>query len=53
MPRHALHSPPRTVLKLNERIFRFCVRDRHAPEALDDGFDPSRPSMGGRPKDAN
>lgn len=25
-------DPPRTVLKLNERIFRFCTRDRHAKE---------------------
>jgi hypothetical protein len=25
-------EPPRTVLKLNERIFRFCMRDHHAKE---------------------
>lgn len=25
-------DPPRTVLKLNERVFRFCTRDRHAKE---------------------
>jgi hypothetical protein len=25
-------DPARTVLKLNERIFRFCTRDRHARE---------------------
>jgi hypothetical protein len=25
-------DPVRTVMKLNERIFRFCTRDRHAKE---------------------
>ena len=35
-------DPVRTVMKLNERIFRFSVRDRHAKELYQTkGVDPS------------
>jgi hypothetical protein len=35
-------DPARTVLKLNERIFRFCVRDHHAKELYrGKGVDPA------------
>lgn len=35
-------DPTRTVLKLNERIFRFCMRDHHAKELYGEkGVDPA------------
>ncbi len=35
-------DPSRTVLKLNERIFRFCMRDHHARELYrGKGIDPA------------
>jgi hypothetical protein len=29
-----VEDPPRTALKLNERIFRFCMRDHHAKSSF-------------------
>ena len=52
-------DPARTVLKLNERIFRFAMRDQHAKELYrTKGVDPAdahhrrRASSGGVPRQA-
>jgi hypothetical protein len=40
-------DPSRTVLKLNERIFRFCMRDDHAKELYrEKGIDPAAAVLG-------
>ena len=41
--RFEVEDPVRAVLKLNERVFRFCMHDRHAKELLrTTGIDPAR-----------
>jgi hypothetical protein len=40
--RFEVADPARTVLKLNERVFRFCIHDRHAKELVrTTGIDPA------------